>query len=245
MTKNKKRLIGGGFLIILWIVLAAIIDDQVFFPSFTRLIKRLIEFFADGRILGAIGITCGRVLLAMGLSVAFASVLSYLAYKFDLEDYFLPIISLVRAIPVVSMILIVLFFTNKNTLSVLVIFFVSFPIIYENVLNGLKSIPKEKLEMAGIFDLKGGKIFKYIELPAIIKSALFALTISFGLAFKAGATSEVIAGAAGGLGDLLYMAKISFEMPDLIAITFVIIACSYIFEMLTKYLYKRQVEKYD
>lgn len=244
MTKNKKRLIGGGFLIILWIVLASIIDDQVFFPSFTRLIKRLIEFFADGRILLAIGITCGRVLLAMALSVAFASLLSYLAYKFDLEDYFLPIISLVRAIPVVSMILIVLFFTNKNTLSVLVIFFVSFPIVYENVLNGLKSIPKEKMELAEIFDLKAGKIFKYIELPAIIKSILFGLTITFGLAFKAGATAEVLAGAAGGLGDLLYMAKLSFEMVDLLAITFIIIILSFAFEMLTKYIYKKIGEKY-
>ena len=245
MTKNKKRLIGGGFLIILWIVLAAIIDDQVFFPSFTRLIKRLIDFFADGRILLAIGITCGRVLLAMALSVAFASLLSYLAYKFDLEDYFLPIISLVRAIPVVSMILIVLFFTNKNTLSVLVIFFVSFPIVYENVLNGLKSIPKEKIELVEIFDLKAGKIFKYIELPAIIRSILFGLTIAFGLAFKAGATAEVLAGAAGGLGDLLYMAKLSFEMVDLLAITFIIILLSFAFEMLTKYLYKIFGEKYD
>ena len=244
MTKNKKRLIGGGFLIILWIVLAAIIDDQVFFPSFTSLIKRVIEFFADGNILRAIGITCGRVLLAIALSIAFASVLSYLAYKFDLEDYFLPIISLVRAIPVVSMILIALFFTNKNTLSVLVIFFVSFPIVYENVLNGLKSIPKEKFELAEIFDLKAGKIFKYIELPAIINSILFALTIAFGLAFKAGATAEVIAGAAGGLGDLLYMAKLSFEMVDLLAVTFIIIILSFAFESLTKYLYKIYGEKY-
>ncbi|WP_099950185.1 ABC transporter permease [Ezakiella peruensis] len=244
MTKNKKRLIGGGFLIIFWIVLAAIIDDQVFFPSFASLIKRVIEFFADGRILLAIGITCGRVLLAMGLSVAFASVIGYLAYKFDLEDYFAPLISLVRAIPVVSMILIALFFTNKNTLSVLVIFFVSFPIVYENVLNGLKSIPKEKLELAEIFDLKAGKIFKYIELPAIINSILFALTIAFGLAFKAGATAEVIAGAAGGLGDLLYMAKLSFEMADLLAVTFIIIILSFIFESLTKYLYKIYGEKY-
>lgn len=245
MNKNIKKIIGAAILFVIWSLAALIIDDEIILPCFHDVVKRIFLLAKEGMLFKAVFITTYRVLAGIFLSLLMAAGLGYISYKFHLEDYLSPLITFMRALPVISMVLIVLFFASKNSLAIIVIFFVSFPIIYENVLNGLKSIPKEKLEMADIFDLKAGKIFEYIELPAIIKSALFALTISFGLAFKAGATSEVIAGAAGGLGDLLYMAKISFEMPDLIAITFVIIACSYVFEMLTKYLYKRQVEKYD
>ena len=245
MNKNLKKIIGAAILFIIWSLAALIIDDEIILPYFHDVIKRIIFMASGGLLLNAVFITTYRVLIGIFISLIMAAGLGYWSYKFNLEDYLSPLITFMRAIPVISMVLIVLFFANKNALSIIVIFFVSFPIIYENVLNGLKSIQKEKLEMAQIYQLKSGKIFKYIEVPAILKAVLFALTISFGLSYKAGATSEVIAGAAGGLGDLLYIAKISFEMPDLIAVTFIIIVCSFVFEMLTKYLYKKIGEKYD
>ncbi len=244
MSKNIKKIIGAAGLVSIWAIAALLIDDEIILPSIYRVGQRIAFMAKETMLVNPILTTTYRVLLGIFYSLISASLLAYISYKFSLEDYLSPLLSFMRAIPAISMVLIVLFFTNKNALSIIVIFFVCFPIIYENVLNGLKSIPKEKFELAEIFDLKSSKIFKYIELPAIIKSILFALTLAFGLAFKAGATAEVIAGAAGGLGDLLYMAKLSFEMADLLAVTFIIIILSFIFESLAKYLYKIFGEKY-
>lgn len=245
MKNNIKKLIGAAILFIIWSIAALIVNDEIILPKLTSIINRIIFYIKTGQIFKPLLITTSRVMLGVIISIVLSIIIAYLSYKLKLEEYLSPFISLMRAIPVVSMVLIVLFFTNKNTLSIIVIFFVSLPIIYENILNGLKTIQKEKLEMAEIFNIKNAYKFKYIELPTIIKSLLFALTISFGLSFKAGSTAEVIAGAAGGLGDMLYMAKISFEMTDLIAITFVIIIASFLFESLTKYIYKKVSEKYD
>nr|WP_075574042.1 ABC transporter permease subunit [Ezakiella massiliensis] len=244
MSKNIKKIIGAAGLVSIWAIAALLIDDEIILPSIYRVGQRIAFMAKETMLVNPILTTTYRVLLGIFYSLISASLLAYISYKFSLEDYLSPLLSFMRAIPAISMVLIVLFFTNKNVLSMIVIFFVCFPIIYENVLNGLKSIPKEKIELAEIFDLKSSKIFEYIELPAIIKSILFALTIAFGLAFKAGATAEVIAGAAGGLGDLLYMAKLSFEMADLLAVTFIIIILSFAFETLAKYLYKIFGEKY-
>ena len=244
MSKNIKKIIGAAGLVSIWAIAALLIDDEIILPSIYRVGQRIAFMAKETMLVNPILTTTYRVLLGIFYSLISASLLAYISYKFSLEDYLSPLLSFMRAIPAISMVLIVLFFTNKNALSIIVIFFVCFPIIYENVLNGLKSIPKEKIELAEIFDLKSSKIFEYIELPAIIKSILFALTIAFGLAFKAGATAEVIAGAAGGLGDLLYLAKLSFEMADLLAVTFIIIILSFAFETLAKYLYKIFGEKY-
>lgn len=245
MKSNFKKIIGAAILFLIWSVAALIVNDEIILPKLSSVIERLFLNIGNGSIFKPLIITTYRVLFGIVVSIVLAIITSYMSYKFKLEDYLSPFITLMRAIPVVSMVLIILFFTNKNTLSIIVIFFVSFPIIYENVLNGLKSIQKEKLELAEIYDINKIHKFKYIELPYIIKSLLLALTISLGLSFKAGSTAEVIAGAAGGLGDLLYMAKISFEMVDLIAVTFVIIFVSFLFESITKYIYKKVGEKYD
>lgn len=245
MNKTIKKIIGAAALFIIWSIAALIVNDEIILPSFITVIKRLGEMITNGIIITPTLITTYRLVIGVSISLLMAIITAYASYKLRLEDYLMPFISLLRTIPVISTVLIVLFFTNKNTLSIIVIFFVSFPIIYENVLTGLKEIQKQKLEMAKIYRISAAQKFKYIELPAIIKSTLLALAISFGLSFKAGSTAEVIAGAAGGLGDILYMAKISFEMTDLIAITFVIIFCSFVFETITKYLYKKLGEKYD
>lgn len=245
MKSNIKKIIGAAILFTIWSIAALIVNDEIILPGFNSVIKKLYIYIKTGQIFRPLLITTYRILIGVLISIVLACATGYISYKFKLEDYLCPFVTLMRAVPVVSMVLIVLFFTNKNTLSIIVIFFVSFPIIYENVLTGLKSIKREKLEMAKIYGLNGISKFKYIEWQAIIKSLMLALTISFGLAFKAGSTAEVIAGAAGGLGDMLYLAKISFEMTDLIAITFVIIIVSFLFESLTKFMYKKIGEKYD
>lgn len=92
----------------------------------------------------------------------------------------------------ISIVLIVMFLTNKNALSIIVVVFVTLPIVYDNVLKSLNEIEKNKLELAQVFNLSKKNIFKYIKLPKIKLATLFSLKIAFGLAFKAGATSEVV-----------------------------------------------------
>ena len=138
-----------------------------------------------------------------------------------------------------------MFLTNKNALSIIVVVFVTLPIVYDNVLKSLNEIEKNKLELAQVFNLSKKNIFKYIKLPKIKLATLFSLKIAFGLAFKAGATSEVVAGSSKGIGELLYISKLAFEMKDLIALSLIIIFISYIFESLSLLIYRKVKLHYD
>lgn len=245
MKTNRKRLLGAVALIIIWSAAALIVDDEIILPSFVDVFKKLILMFKTGALLPAILKTTSRIMIGVLISTITGNFLAYISYKFNLKEYFEPLFSILRTIPVISIVLIVLFFAEKNLLSIIVVIFVTLPIVYENVHTALTNIDSGKLELAEVYDLKSGTVFRYIELPAIIKSTLMSFRIALGLSFKAGATSEVVSGATGGLGELMYVSKLSFDMPELFAITFVIIILSFIFEMIAGFLYKRNLKIYD
>ena len=245
MKTNRKRLLGAVALIIIWSAAALIVDDEIILPSFVDVFKKLTSMFKTGALLPAILKTTSRIMIGVLISTITGIFLAYISSKFNLKEYFEPLFSILRTIPVISIVLIVLFFAKKNLLSIIVVIFVTLPIVYENVHTALTNIDSGKLELAEVYDLKIGTVFRYIELPAIIKSTLMSLRIALGLSFKAGATSEVVSGATGGLGELMYVSKLSFDMPELIAITFVIIILSFIFEMIAGFLYKRSLKIYD
>lgn len=245
MKTNRKRLLGAVALIIIWSAAALIVDDEIILPSFVDVFKKLISMFKTGALLPAILKTASRIMIGVLISIVFGNFLAYISYKFKLKEYLEPLFSILRTIPVISIVLIVLFFAEKNLLSIIVVILVTLPIVYENVHTALTNIDSGKLELAKVYDLKSVTVFRYIELPAIIKSTLMSLRIALGLSFKAGATSEVVSGATGGLGELMYVSKLSFDMPELISITFVIIILSFIFEMIAGFLYKRNLKIYD
>lgn len=62
-----------------------------------------------------------------------------------------PLLRLIKAVPVASFIILVLFWFSSKNLSVLISFLMVLPVIYTNVLQGIKATEKELLEMASVF----------------------------------------------------------------------------------------------
>lgn len=245
MKSNMKRFFGAVTLVLFWTVAALIVNDSLILPKISDIIKRLLCMFLYDGLLFQLLTTIKRVLIGLTFSTIVGNILSYIAFRKNLYNFFEPLFSLVKSTPVISFILIVLFFTKKNMLSIIVCFFVSIPVIYENVLNGLKNIDKNKFELFKIYKISAKNKFIYLYLPVIVKNTLLSLKIATGMAFKAGSTSEVISGASGGLGEVMYLSKLTFEMADLIGVTFIIISVSFLFEIFISKIYKGVSKIYD
>lgn len=245
MKTNLKRLIGATALVIIWSALAFIINDEIILPKFSVVFKRICDFFISGEIFKPLIISSARIFIGVIISLIIGNMLAILAYEFNLYHYFDPFFALIRTIPVISIVLIVMFFANKNALSMVVVVLVTLPIVYDNVFKSLNEIETSKLELAQVFSLSKSKIFKYVKWPKIKLASSFSLIIAFGLAFKAGATSEVVAGNSKGIGELLYISKLTLEMKDLIALSLIIILTSYFFESISLLIYKKVKSRYD
>mgnify|MGYP002756984548 CR=1 FL=1 len=242
---NYKKLFCYLFLIGVWTIVYYLVDNPIILPSILDVAKRIYSLFRRGEIYSPLFISLGRIFIAILGSIILGTILSYLSYLYGLMDFFSPIFSIVKSTPVVSMVLIILFFSNKSYLSGIIVFLITTPIIYENILNGLNSLDSKKLDFMRIYPLNALRLFRYIHLPIIIERILFSMVLAIGIAVKAAVTSEVIGGSSRGLGNLLYLSKISFEMVDLLSITIIIVVSSYIIEEFFRIIHEKWVEKDD
>ena len=106
------------------------------------------------------------------------------------------------------------------------------PIVYANMLEGIRQTDQKLLEMAKLFRVGAGRRLLYIYLPQLRPYLITACSVALGLSWKAGIAAEVIGIPDGSIGERLYEAKVYLNSADLFAWTVVIIAVSIAFEKL-------------
>ncbi|MDO4439140.1 MAG: ABC transporter permease subunit [Eubacteriales bacterium] len=181
--------------------------------------------------------TIGGFLLASLISI-FAAFLSY--YFKIIQELLDPFISLIKAIPVASYVILVLIWIRGSSyLSFVIAFLVVFPVSYINILNGLINTDKKLLELAKIFHVSFFKKLKYVYIPAIKPFLLSSFETTIGMSWKSGIAAELIGQPQNTIGYYLYQSKVFLDTADLFAWTFVIVILSYVFEKICTLLIKR------
>ena len=113
------------------------------------------------------------------------------------------------------------------------------PIVYTNVLNGMKSAPPALLEMTSLFGVSSPRRLLLVYLPALRPYLLSGCGVAIGLAWKAGVAAEIIGIPDGSIGEKFYFAKVYFATGDLFAWTAAVVCISVLFEKLFLFLLGR------
>ena len=114
--------------------------------------------------------------------------------------------------------------------SITIAFLIAFPVIYNNILQGIKNVDGKMLEMAKLHNMSWGRRLLYVNLPGIKPYLFSACSTAVGMAWKAGIAAEVIGIVKGSIGEKLYESKIYIESVDLFAWTVIIILLSVFLE---------------
>lgn len=162
-----------------------------------------------------------------------AVVLAAAAARFAaVEELLAPLVSAVKAVPVVSLIILILVLLDSRALPWVIAGLMAFPPVYANVLAGIRGADRQLLEMARVFRVPPRRQLWGIWGPAVLPGFRAAVSVSTGLCWKAGAAAEVIGLCAGTIGEGLYTAKVYFQTAELFAWTAVIVALSALTEHL-------------
>ena len=224
---GSVRLWAAAFWLLVWegasLALAATTGGRMLLlASPVQALGRLLALAGTAAFWQAVAFSSLRILGGFLLACALAAVLAPLAARFQwIRDLLSPLVAVVKAVPVVSFIILALIFFSSENLSLLISALMVFPPVYLNVLEGIGHTDRQLLEMA-----------RGIYLPAVLPYFRSAVSLGLGLCWKSGAAAEVIGLPAGSIGEALYTAKVYFQTGDLFAWTAVIVTVSVIFERL-------------
>lgn len=233
-------------LIAIWEVLAVIVGADFLLASPFQVIKRLFQLLFEKDFLRTILFSFLRI--GAGFLIAFVSgaILAVAASRFHFVEYFLwPYINVIKTVPVASFIILSLIWFDYQMLTVFISFLIAFPVIYSNVLQGMKNADNGLLEVGKIYHVPFGRRLKYICLPSVKPFLISSSNVAVGMAWKAGVAAEVIGIVRGSIGEKLYEAKIYFQNADLLAWTIVIILVSVISEKVFVWLMKAVIRRIE
>lgn len=226
--------------LLVWQLASLLVDEKLLLVSPAEVIARLFSLVRGEDFFAVVGFTLTRIALGFFFGLLLGTALALLAGRFRIAEIMLwPYMITVKSVPVASFVVIALIWFKASNLSSLISFLMVLPIIYTNLLDGIRSVDKKMLEMADVFGIPFSRRMKYIWLPAVKPFLISGCRISLGLAWKSGVAAELIGIPDGSVGEALYYSKLFLDTADLFAWTVVIVLLSVVFEKLFLFLLKK------
>ena len=214
--------------------------NELLLPYPLSVAKSLIRLAGEGGFWKTVAASLVRILSGMVLGAAAGIVLAVLTSASPVLDHILsPAIRVVRATPVASFILLVLLWTGRDAVPVIIAALMVLPVVWENFSRDIKATDPQLLEMAKTYRFSGFKTLWLIYIHSLRPYFSAALTNAMGLAWKSGAAAEVLCLPKEAIGTRIYNSKMYLEIPDLFAWTVVVVSLSLILEKLLRWALSR------
>ena len=226
-----RKIAAGAVWLLVWQLCWLAVGQDVLLPSPAGVARRRGQLVCTLPFWQQVGLSLLRILTGYLLALALGAALGALTARSRLADCLLsPALRTVRAIPVASFIILLFVLMSKEHIPTVTSFLMVLPVVWANVDQGVRETDPALLEMARVFRLPPGRVFRHIRLPAVMPFFLAAARTGMGLAWKAGVAAEVLAAPRLGIGRALYEAKVYLESEELFAWTAVIVAISVLLE---------------
>jgi len=220
-----------AFWVIVWFLIALKVDKQVLVASPSDVFSRLIELMQTKEYYLTVLLSVLRILSGFFVAVLAGTLLGILTAKIKIADEMIsPLLSIVKATPVASFIILALVWLDKQSIPSFISFLMVLPIMHGNVSAGIKNTPRELIEMASVYSFSPKHKLTKLYLPSILPFFTAGFKTSLGLAWKAGVAAEVLSFPKNSIGKELYEAKTYLETVDVFVWTLTIIIISLILE---------------
>lgn len=216
-----------------WQLLSWQMAQPQLIPSFPDLIRALFRLVYSPGFLVSIGTTCLRACVGLLLSLAAASITAFLLNRSEgIRLLFIPWLSLLRSVPVISFILLALIFLNPEMIPLLIAFLTMYPLLTENLLKGLMNRRDSWKMLARQFHLNAWNRLFQINYPQLRPYLFSGLASAVGFGWRAIIMGEVLSQCVDGIGKRMKEAQVFIDVPELIAWTLVAIVLSWLTDKL-------------
>jgi len=148
------------------------------------------------------------------------------------ENYLIPIVNFIMGIPGLAWTLIViLWFRGTETRIFALMLAVSFPVFSHSILDAVKGISKDLMEMTLAFRPTRTQVFRMLIVPSIIPHMLTAWKVTIGFAVRVVIVAELV-GASTGVGFRMLQQQSLLNMSGVLAWTMVLVVSGLAMQLL-------------
>ena len=225
---NKFTLFSLGviFVIAVWIICSLLFDKNgAIFPNPLVTVQRFGGILTESQTYISLGYTFFRMLVGFAISFLLALVIGMLSGNHEkLYQFLKPLMVVLKSVPTVAFVFVFIVMSNAREAPIYVVFVICFPILYEAVVGGFKSINRDVIDASKVDGASYLKGAVFVKLPLAVPYIIVGIVSSFALSFKIEIMAEVITGSTkNGLGSSINYAYTQAEMPNVFAYSLLVI----------------------
>lgn len=232
---------------LIWLFASLIINNEIALPSIGKVFIALKNLSLTGNTYIILLYTLLRIIISLILGILFGIVLGVLSAFYDWFYYFIsPFIKIMRALPIASIILIILIlfgyrgFGDLTFSPIIVTLLLVIPLVFEAVYRGIKNIDVDLINVGRLYTKNKFDMAKRVYIPLIRNELSIAIVQSVGLSFKAMVMAEYVSQTQTSIGYSLLNAKANLDYNYVFAWTIILIIISILIEVLSKQLIKNK-----
>ncbi len=228
------------FWLLVWQLAYLAVNRELYLPAPLTVLHRLaglirLKTFWVDTLWSVLRVAEGFILaLALAVLLGVASGLSRLVHAL-----ISPVVTAIKATPVMSFIMIALFWFSSGQVPVFICFLMCFPIVWTPMVEGIRNVDGQLLEMSRVFRVRLWVRIRRLYVPSLLPYFTPACLNALGYGWKVGVAAEVLSHPARSIGSHMYEAKAYLDSAELFAWTVVVIVLSMGFERLFTLLIRR------
>jgi ABC-type nitrate/sulfonate/bicarbonate transport system ATPase subunit/ABC-type nitrate/sulfonate/bicarbonate transport system permease component len=215
---------GTVLIFLLWWIAALSVGREILLPSPIRVAHTLVSLVMSPGFFSTVFASFARwlsgFLIALGAAILSGTLCSRREWATGMLR---PLVVVVRSVPVIAVILLALIWLPVNRVPIFISLLITFPLLHQGVLDGLRSIDSHLVDMGRLFHVPIPRRIRHIHIPGSLPVVLSALTGAVGMSWKAVIAAEVLSQPVFGIGSDLHLAKLYLETAEVIAWTIVAI----------------------
>jgi NitT/TauT family transport system permease protein len=243
ITKNRIiNIFAVTLLFFIWKLVSLWVGSEQLVPSPEKTILAIIDVVSRESFWPSLLTTIGRGILGFVISVVLAVLMGIPAGINSTFFLFInPLLVTFRSTPVISIILLAIIWLGNEMVPVFIAVLTMFPIICTNIIDGIRNVDKDLIEMGTTYRVTKRRIIRDIYLPSISPFLTSGISNALGFGWRAIIIGEVLAQPRFGVGTQMQNAQIFLQVSELIAWTLIAILVSSLFEFFVRIAEKKLV----
>ena len=219
-------------MLVIWQLAAWLIGREIILPTPLATFDSLLSIITRDGFPAIIGNTLRRVFISFVLAFIPAVSLGIVAgFRRKVYDFLHPPVLVVRAIPIISIILLAIIWLKADSAPILAGFIMIFPMLYFNTVEGARAIDPKLLEMARLYEIRRSVLIRKLYLPAIRQYLLAGTLAAASMNLKTVIAAEVFSQPRLSIGTSFQIARVNLNTPELFAWAVIVIFMASLFDI--------------